>query len=184
MSRSRSSAACSPATRSRDSDEYQFDHVRHAPLPIQALPVSSARSGRRRGCGSPRTTPTCGSGSGLDERDLFRLEDGSCAATATTVGRDETQIERMVGCKLILPLRCRRGEAGRRRADRGPQNGRPPSGTWSGLATPQQVADLLTPFVELGAGSFGPQIGWPYDHETIERLIGEVVPAVDARIPA
>ena len=41
-------------------------------------------------------------------------------------------------------------------------------------ATPQQVADWLTPFVEAGAGSFSPQIGWPYDRETIERLVGEV----------
>jgi len=47
--------------------------------------------------------------------------------------------------------------------------------------TPGQVADWLTPYVEAGAGSFSPQIGWPYDRETIERLVGEVKPLLDAR---
>jgi hypothetical protein len=47
--------------------------------------------------------------------------------------------------------------------------------------TPERAADRLVEFIEAGAHSFSPQIGWPYDRETIESLIGEVVPAVEAR---
>ena len=45
----------------------------------------------------------------------------------------------------------------------------------------ERAADRLVEFIEAGAHSFSPQIGWPYDRETIESLIGEVVPAVEAR---
>ena len=86
----------------------------------------------------------------------------------------------MIGCKFIL--RSDPGEA-RRVAEELIAVHKWPAGIWDVVwaGTPQQVADWLTPFVEAGAGSFSPQIGWPYDRETIERLIGEVKPLVDKR---
>ena len=46
-------------------------------------------------------------------------------------------------------------------------------------ATPDQVAEALVGFGALGVRSFLPQLAWPYDQETVERLIGEVAPLVD-----
>jgi hypothetical protein len=46
-------------------------------------------------------------------------------------------------------------------------------------AAPEQVAEALVGFRALGVQSFLPQLGWPYDQETIERLIGDVAPLVE-----
>ena len=44
-------------------------------------------------------------------------------------------------------------------------------------AVPQATERLLG-FGAAGVASFIPQIGWPYDQGTIDRLIGEVGPAI------
>jgi alkanesulfonate monooxygenase SsuD/methylene tetrahydromethanopterin reductase-like flavin-dependent oxidoreductase (luciferase family) len=89
----------------------------------------------------------------------------------------------MLGAKLIL--RSDPDEAQRVAEELVEIHGWGPS-VWDFLwaTTPDRAADRLVEFVEAGAHSFSPQIGWPYDRETIERLIGEVVPAVNARITA
>ena len=86
----------------------------------------------------------------------------------------------MIGCKLIL--RSDPDDARRVAEELVAIHGWGPS-VWDSVwaTTPELAADRLTEFVEAGVGSFSPQIGWPYDRETIERLIGEVRPAVDAR---
>jgi alkanesulfonate monooxygenase SsuD/methylene tetrahydromethanopterin reductase-like flavin-dependent oxidoreductase (luciferase family) len=45
---------------------------------------------------------------------------------------------------------------------------------WNG--TPEQIADRLRPYVELGFRTVISEQPAPYDVETFERLIGEVVP--------
>jgi alkanesulfonate monooxygenase SsuD/methylene tetrahydromethanopterin reductase-like flavin-dependent oxidoreductase (luciferase family) len=117
---------------------------------------------------------------GTDQVELFRHKDGVLRQHCETEGGDEREIERMLGCKLIM--RSSTEEARRVASELITVHGWPDTiweAVWAG--TPQQVADWLTPFVEAGVGSFSPQIGWPYDRETIERLIGEVKPLVDAR---
>ena len=101
-------------------------------------------------------------------------------AHAATEGRDATTIERMLGCKLIL--RSDPDEAQRVAEELVAIHKWGPS-VWDAVwaTTPERAADRLVEFIEAGAHSFSPQIGWPYDRETIERLIGEVVPAVEAR---
>ena len=49
---------------------------------------------------------------------------------------------------------------------------------WNG--TPQQIADRLRPYVELGFRTVISEQPAPYDAETFERFIGEVKPLVDA----
>jgi alkanesulfonate monooxygenase SsuD/methylene tetrahydromethanopterin reductase-like flavin-dependent oxidoreductase (luciferase family) len=49
---------------------------------------------------------------------------------------------------------------------------------WNG--TPQQLADRLRPYVELGFRTVISEQPAPYDTESIERLIGEVIPLVEA----
>ncbi len=42
------------------------------------------------------------------------------------------------------------------------------------------VADALAQFREAGVGSFTPQLGWPFDKETVELLIGPVAERLGA----
>jgi alkanesulfonate monooxygenase SsuD/methylene tetrahydromethanopterin reductase-like flavin-dependent oxidoreductase (luciferase family) len=49
---------------------------------------------------------------------------------------------------------------------------------WNG--TPEQLAERLGPYVELGFRTVISEQPAPYDDETLERFIGEVKPLVDA----
>lgn len=166
------------------SAKYQFDKVRHAPLPLQAhVPVIIGAAGEKRGLRiTARHADIWQSffGTGDDAVALFRHKDRVLRDHCAELGRDHAAIERMVGCKLIIGAT---EEAARRTAEELVAVHKWPDPIWDSVwaGTSQQVADWLTPFVEAGAGSFAPQIGWPYSHETIERLVGEVRPIVDAR---
>jgi alkanesulfonate monooxygenase SsuD/methylene tetrahydromethanopterin reductase-like flavin-dependent oxidoreductase (luciferase family) len=164
------------------SEKYQFDQVRHAPLPVQAhVPIVIGAEGERRGLRlAARHADIWQWFAGSDQVDLFRHKDQVLREHCRAEERDQARIERMIGCKFIL--RSSAEEAQHVADDLIAVHKWPASirdVVWA--STPQQVADWLTPFVEAGAGSFCPQIGWPYDRETIERLIGEVKPIVDAR---
>lgn len=164
------------------STKYQFDHVRHAPAPLQPrIPVVIGADGEKRGLRlAARHADIWQWFAGPDQVDLFSHKDRILREHCENEERDERQIERMIGCKFII--RSSPDEARRVAADLVAVHRWPDTimdVVWAG--TPQQVADWLTPLVEAGAGSFSPQIGWPYDRETIERLIGEVKPLVDAR---
>ena len=167
---------------SHQSDKYQFDHVRHAPLPLQQrVPVVVGAAGEKRGLRlAARHADIWQWFAGTDELDLFRHKDQVLREHCATEGRDQAQIERMIGCKLIMrssPQEAKRVADELIAVHKWPASIR--EVVWAG--TPQQVADWLTPYVEAGAGSFSAQIGWPHDRETIERLVGEVKPLVDAR---
>jgi alkanesulfonate monooxygenase SsuD/methylene tetrahydromethanopterin reductase-like flavin-dependent oxidoreductase (luciferase family) len=167
------------------SAKYQFDHVRHNPLPLQEhVPVIIGAEGEKRGLRIAARHADIWQaffGTGDAAVALFQHKDEVLRRHCEDLGRDPAPIERMVGCKLIIKGDS---ESARRTAEELIKVHRWPDGIWDVVwaGTPQQVADWLTPFVEAGAGSFAPQIGWPYDHETIERLIAEVKPIVDARI--
>ena len=167
---------------SHQSDKYQFDHVRHAPLPLQQrVPVVVGAAGEKRGLRlAARHADIWQWFAGTDELDLFRHKDQVLREHCEAEGRDQAQIERMIGCKLIMrssPQEAKRVADELIAVHKWPASIR--EVVWAG--TPGQVADWLTPYVEAGAGSFSPQIGWPHDRETIERLVGEVKPLVDAR---
>jgi alkanesulfonate monooxygenase SsuD/methylene tetrahydromethanopterin reductase-like flavin-dependent oxidoreductase (luciferase family) len=167
------------------SAKYQFDHVRHNPLPLQAhIPVIIGAAGEKRGlriAARHADIWQCFFGTGGEAVALFRHKDEVLRRHCADLGRDPAAIERMIGCKLIIKADQ---ESARRTAEELVRVHRWPESVWDVFwaGTSLQVADWLTPFVEAGAGSFAPQIGWPYDHETIERLIGEVKPIVDSRM--
>lgn len=164
------------------SAKYQFEAVRHAPGAFrERIPVVIGAEGEKRGLRlAARHADIWQWFAGTDQVDLFRHKDSVLREHCLTEGRDEREIERMLGCKFII--RSSSEEAQRVAGELMAVHQWPAAVLevfWAG--TPQQVADWLTPFVEAGVGSFSPQIGWPYDRETIERLIGEVKPIVDAR---
>jgi alkanesulfonate monooxygenase SsuD/methylene tetrahydromethanopterin reductase-like flavin-dependent oxidoreductase (luciferase family) len=167
---------------SHHSEKYQFDRVRHAPQPVQPrIPVVIGADGEKRGLKlAARHADIWQWFAPFDGVATFRHKDEVLQAHAATEGRDATTIERMLGAKLIL--RSDPDEAQRVAEELVAIHKWGPS-VWDAVwaTTPERAADRLVEFIEAGADSFSPQIGWPYDRETIERLIGEVVPAVEAR---
>jgi len=164
------------------SDKYQFERVRHAPQPVQArIPVVIGADGEKRGLKlAARHADIWQWFAPFDGVELFRHKDEVVRRHAADEGRDPATIERMLGAKLIL--RSDRAEAQRVAEELVAIHKWGPS-VWDAVwaTTPELAVDRLTEFLEAGAHSFSPQIGWPYDRETIERLISEVKPAVEAR---
>jgi alkanesulfonate monooxygenase SsuD/methylene tetrahydromethanopterin reductase-like flavin-dependent oxidoreductase (luciferase family) len=165
------------------SDKYHFEAVRHAPPPFQArIPLVIGADGEKRGLKLvARYADIWQWFAPFDGVDAFRHKDGVLKGHAADLGRDPAPIERMLGAKLIL--RSDADEAQRVAEELVAVHKWGPS-VWDAVwaTTPELAADRLVEFIEAGADSFSPQIGWPYDRETIERLIGEVKPAVEARV--
>jgi alkanesulfonate monooxygenase SsuD/methylene tetrahydromethanopterin reductase-like flavin-dependent oxidoreductase (luciferase family) len=165
------------------SDKYHFEAVRHAPPPLQArIPLVIGADGEKRGLKLvARYADIWQWFAPFDGVAAFRHKDEVLRAHAADLGRDPAPIERMLGAKLIL--RSDADEARRVAEELVAIHKWGPS-VWDAVwaTTPELAADRLVEFIEAGADSFSPQIGWPYDRETIERLIGEVKPAVEARV--
>ena len=102
---------------------------------------------------------------------------GHCDA----VGRDIAEIEFTLGVKVTIRDSRGRGRSGSGRP-RWPTTGRRWPNVenddtfWNG--TPEQIADRLRPYVELGFRTVISEQPAPYDVETLERFIGEVMPLV------
>ncbi len=161
------------------SEKYQFDAVRHAPAPVQArIPVVIGADGEKRGLRlAARHADIWQWFAPWDGVDLFRHKDSVLRRHAADEGRDAATIERMLGAKLIL--RSDPAEARRVAEELVAIHGWGPS-VWDAVwaTTPDQATERLLEYAAAGVGSFSPQTGWPYDAETIERLIGEVKPAL------
>ncbi|MEO7118646.1 MAG: hypothetical protein ABIZ34_06710, partial [Candidatus Limnocylindrales bacterium] len=97
------------------------------------------------------------------------------------VGRDQSQIERTVGCKLII--RDDRDEAVRVWREAMKRN-RTPDDDWDHtdtlwLGTVEDVAAEMRSRIAVGFETFIVEVPTPYDTETLERLIGEVRPLLE-----
>lgn len=160
---------------------YAFDGLRHAPLPIQPrLPIMIGGSGEKK---TLRTVAryadmwnAFGDAAKLRHKDEV-LREHCCA-----VSREEREITRTVGCKIVI--RDREADAQRVWADQMAHNLTPES-RWDGpdeawIGTPSQIVDEIVSRVEVGFDTLFVEMPAPYDIETIERLIGEIKPLVDA----
>jgi len=159
---------------------YAFDDLRHAPLPLQArLPIMIGGAGEKK---TLRTVAryadmwnTSGSAAHLERKDGVLRE--HCAA----VGRDEQEIVRTVGCKMVI--RDSRAEAERVWAEQMARN-LTPREEWNGsdvlwLGTPEEIAAEIRARVDVGFETVIVELPAPYDPETIDRLRSEVKPLVD-----
>jgi alkanesulfonate monooxygenase SsuD/methylene tetrahydromethanopterin reductase-like flavin-dependent oxidoreductase (luciferase family) len=159
---------------------YAFDDLRQAPLPVQAhLPIMIGGSGEKKTLRTVAKYADMWNGMGSVEKVTHKIEvlQGHCDA----VGRDIAEIEFTLGLKLTI----RDSEA---EADRvwkaAMEHNRTPMARvadddtfWNG--TPEQIADRLRPYIDLGFRTFISEQPAPYDVETFERFIGEVVSLVD-----
>ena len=160
---------------------YAFDDLRHAPLPVQRrLPIMIGGSGEKKTLRTVARHADMWNAMGTLELMAHKVDvlGEHCAA----VGRDIAEIEFTLGVKLTI--RDSKAEAERVWREAMAHNRTPLSDLedddtfWNG--TPEEIADRLRPYVELGFRTVISEQPAPYDVETFERFIGEVKPLVDA----
>ena len=95
------------------------------------------------------------------------------------VGRDPAEIERTTGRGTVV-IRDSRTEAQRVLEHTFDHNGHAAAGSDQPVGTPEDIAERLLPFVELGYRHLIFGFPHPYDVESMTRLIREVKPRLEA----
>ncbi len=159
---------------------YAFDELRIIPGPVQAhLPIMIGGSGERK---TLRTVARYADmWNGMGPLDMMTHKVEVLRRHCEEVGRDPAEIEFTLGIKATI--RDSEAEAVRVWKAAMEHNRTPLSEVetddtfWNG--TPEQLAERLGPYVELGFRTAITEQPAPYDTETLERLIGQVKPLVD-----
>jgi len=164
-----------------ESPKYRFDRLRHQPLPIQPhVPILIGGSGEKKTLRTVARYADLWNAFGTPE--VLRRKDDILRGHCADVGRDERLIERTVGCKMVIrddPAEAQRVWAVQMAHNRTPrEDWDGPDTLWTG--TPGQVAATIRSHVENGFSTVIVEMPAPFDDETLERLIGEVKPLVDA----
>lgn len=159
---------------------YAFDDLRHQPLPIQPnLPIMIGGSGERKTLRTVARYADMWNAMGPLEMMAHKVD--VLRRHCDDVGRDINEIEFTLGCKLTL--RNTKEEADRVWKAAMEHNRTPMSDVedddtfWNG--SPEQIAERLRPYVDLGFRTVLSEQPAPYDPETFERFIGEVKPMID-----
>ncbi len=159
---------------------YQFQELRHHPVPIQAhLPIMIGGSGEKKTLRTIAKYADMWNGMGPLDTMAHKIEvlKGHCA----DVGRDPSEIEFTLGVKLTIRDSTAEAERVMKAAmehNRTPLSDVEDDSTfWNG--TPEELAEKLAPYVELGFHTVISEQPAPYDTETLERFIGQVKPLVE-----
>jgi alkanesulfonate monooxygenase SsuD/methylene tetrahydromethanopterin reductase-like flavin-dependent oxidoreductase (luciferase family) len=157
---------------------YAASSVRNDPPPVQArLPLLIGGGGERR---TLRTVALyadmCNVGGGFE---TVRHKDEVLRRHCAEVGRDESEIERTVGMGVIV-IRDTEAEAQRVKEALFAQNGRARVWRDQPTGTPEQVAEMMRPYLGIGFRHFIIGFPAPHDAETMERLVTEVKPMLEA----
>lgn len=159
---------------------YRFNELVVLPRPVQPrLPIMIGGSGERKTLRTVAKYADMWNAMGSVEK--LRHKDEVLRRHCDEVGRDPAEIERTVGCKPLI----RSNEADARRVweehmalNRTPMANVADDDTfWIG--TPDQLAERMIAYRDIGFSTFLAEIAAPYDEETLERWIGEVKPMVD-----
>jgi alkanesulfonate monooxygenase SsuD/methylene tetrahydromethanopterin reductase-like flavin-dependent oxidoreductase (luciferase family) len=159
---------------------YSFDDLRHAPPPIQRrLPIMIGGSGEKK---TLRTVAKYADmWNAMGPLELMAHKVDVLRRHCEEVGRDVDEIEFTLGVKLTL--RDSKEEADRAWKAAMERNRTPLSEVqdddtfWNG--TPEQMAEKLRPYVDLGFRTVISEQPAPYDLETLERFVGELKPLID-----
>ena len=159
---------------------YRFDDLRLAPAPIQRrLPIMIGGSGEKK---TLRTVAKyADQWNAMGPLDLMAHKIEVLKRHCEDVGRDPSEIEFTLGIKATI--RDSEAEAVKVRNATLEHNRTPLSWIegdttfWQG--SPEQLAERLAPYIELGFQTVITEQPAPYDTETLERLIGQVKPLVD-----
>lgn len=159
---------------------YHFQELRHNPLPVQRhLPIMIGGSGEKKTLRSVAKYADLWNAMGPIDVMTHKVDvlKDHCDA----VGRDIAEIEFTLGVKLTI--RDDAAEAERVRWAALEHNRTPKAEIeddttfWEG--NPEQIADRLRPYVDLGFRTIISEQPAPYDVETMERFVGEVKPLID-----
>lgn len=158
---------------------YAFDDLRHQPLPIQKrLPIMIGGSGEKK---TLRTVARYADmWNAMGPVDVMAHKVDVLRRHCDEVGRDISEIEFTLGVKVTI--RDSKDEADRVWKEAMAHNRTPLADVadddtfWNG--TPEQLADKLRPYVDLGFRTVISEQPAPYDVESLERFIGEVKPLV------
>ena len=165
---------------------YNFDQLAIHPLPLQAhLPIMIGGGGEKKTLRIVAQVAdmwnVCGTAETVARKDEILV--GHCR----DLGRDTSEIERTVGCKITI--RDTEAEARRVQHELLQYNRTPDSwiegdaSFWPG--TVEQIAEKMIEYRRVGFHAFLNEVAAPYDAETIERLMSEVKPMVEAAgVPA
>jgi len=159
---------------------YQFDGLVHHPLPVQKrLPIMIGGSGEKKTLRSVAKYADMWNAMGTV--DTMRHKIDVLRQHCADVGRDPSEIEFTLGIKATIRDSAEEADKVWRAAmehNRTPMSDVEDDVTfWNG--TPEQLAERLAPYVELGFETMISEHPAPYDTESIERLIGQVKPLVD-----
>jgi alkanesulfonate monooxygenase SsuD/methylene tetrahydromethanopterin reductase-like flavin-dependent oxidoreductase (luciferase family) len=159
---------------------YATLNVRNDPPPIQArIPILIGGSGERKTLRTVAKYADAWNTGGTVER--ARHKDEVLRRWCDEVGRDHTEIERTLGLGLVV-LRDDH-DAAVRAADKIREH-HPGYGVEGYRGTPEEMVEILIPFVELGFRHIFYDSPAPFDDETLERFVTEVKPALEGSVTA
>jgi alkanesulfonate monooxygenase SsuD/methylene tetrahydromethanopterin reductase-like flavin-dependent oxidoreductase (luciferase family) len=156
---------------------YAAHEVRNDPMPVQErLPILIGGGGERKTLRIvARYADACNVGGGFEN---VKRKDEILRRHCTDVGRDESEIERTAGLGMCV-IRDDPDEAERVAAEIFERNGN--ADPWKNqlVGTPEQVAERMRPYLDIGFRHL--IIGFPshHDAESMERLAREVKPMLE-----
>ena len=159
---------------------YAFNELRHLPPPVQKrLPIMIGGSGEKKTLRSVARYADMWNAMGTVDEMRHKID--VLKQHCSDVGRDPGEITFTLGIKATI--RDSVAEADRVWRSHMEHNRTPMADVeddvtfWNG--TPEQLAERLAPYVEMGFETVISEHPAPYDIESIERLIGQVKPLVD-----
>ena len=156
---------------------YTTHQVRNEPAPLQdRLPLLIGGGGEKKTLRIvARYADACNVGGGFDN---VKRKDEILRRHCEEVGRDESEIERTVGMGMCI-IRDDPAEAQRLADEIFAHNGSAEPWKNQLIGTPEQVAEVMRPFLGIGFRHFIVGFPSPHDSETMERLIREVKPELE-----
>ena len=153
-------------------DHYHAKGVRNLPAPVQAhLPICIGGGGEQVTLKLvARYGDANNVGGGLEN---VKRKDAILVQHCETVGRDPAEIERTTGLGTVI-IRDSRAEAERVQREMFARNGRARLWTEQPVGTPEDVAAIIAPFVEIGYRHLIAGFPSPHDEESMTRLATEV----------
>jgi alkanesulfonate monooxygenase SsuD/methylene tetrahydromethanopterin reductase-like flavin-dependent oxidoreductase (luciferase family) len=159
-------------------DHYATQAVRNDPPPVQAhLPILVGGGGERVTLRIVAQHADANNLGGGFER--VKRKEEILLRHCAEVGRDPAEIERTVGLGVVV-IRDTRDEARRALGELALHNGSTRSWPNQLFGTPEQVAEELVRFVEIGYRHLIAGFPAPFDRESMERLTRDVRPIVEA----
>jgi alkanesulfonate monooxygenase SsuD/methylene tetrahydromethanopterin reductase-like flavin-dependent oxidoreductase (luciferase family) len=169
------------AVSSQPGNHYRFDALRVEPRPLQRhIPIMVGGGGERRTLRVVARHADMWNVFG--DANRLAAKDAVLRRHCEEVGRDQAEIERTVSAKLVI-----RDTADQARDIWEAQmvNNRCPEEDWDDatelwLGPPTLIADEIRSRRQVGFHTFIGMLAAPFDTQTIDRLIGEVRPMVEA----